>query len=78
MSNRPAIIAITASALPIARRIADAVGGVVQARATLGAEDCESFTETADHLRALFLAGTPIVGVCAAGILVRALAPVIL
>ncbi|MEO0672822.1 MAG: precorrin-3B C(17)-methyltransferase [Pseudomonadota bacterium] len=78
MSNRPAIIAITASALPIARRIADAVGGVVHARATLGAEDCESFSETADHLRALFLAGTPIVGVCAAGILVRALAPVIL
>jgi cobalt-precorrin 5A hydrolase / cobalt-factor III methyltransferase / precorrin-3B C17-methyltransferase len=32
---------------------------------------------TADHLRALFAAGTPIIGLCATGILVRALAPLI-
>jgi len=37
----------------------------------------EPFAETADHLRALFAAGTPIVGVCAAGILIRALAPLL-
>ena len=37
----------------------------------------ERFAETADHLRALFAAGTPIVGVCAAGILIRALAPLL-
>ena len=33
------------------------------------------FDETARHVRALFEAGRPIVGVCAAGILVRAVAP---
>jgi cobalt-precorrin 5A hydrolase/precorrin-3B C17-methyltransferase len=35
------------------------------------------FTATLDHLRALFQAGTPIIGVCAAGILIRALGPVL-
>ncbi|MBL8659629.1 MAG: precorrin-3B C(17)-methyltransferase [Rhodospirillales bacterium] len=37
----------------------------------------EVFAETAAHLRALFAAGTPIVGICAAGILIRALAPLL-
>jgi len=37
----------------------------------------EAFSDTLEHLRALFAAGTPIVGVCAAGILVRALAPLL-
>jgi cobalt-precorrin 5A hydrolase/precorrin-3B C17-methyltransferase len=35
------------------------------------------FGSTVDHLRALFRTGTPIVGVFAAGILVRALGPVL-
>ena len=35
------------------------------------------FTATLDHLRALFQAGTPIIGVCAAGILIRALGPIL-
>ncbi|CAN0592429.1 unnamed protein product, partial [Laminaria digitata] len=32
------------------------------------------FDDTGDHLRALFAAGTPVIGVCAAGILIRLLA----
>ncbi len=36
------------------------------------------FKSTADHLRELFVAGRPVVGICAAGILIRLLAPVIL
>ena len=36
------------------------------------------FTDTMGHLRDLFAAGTPIVGVCAAGILIRAVAPLLL
>ena len=35
------------------------------------------FTATLDHLRALFQAGTPIIGLCASGILIRALGPVL-
>lgn len=34
-----------------------------------------TFTRTASHLRALFESGAPILGLCAAGILIRALAP---
>ncbi len=37
----------------------------------------ETFTDIAPHLRRLFAAGVPIVGICAAGILVRALAPLL-
>lgn len=37
----------------------------------------EVFAEVAGHLRALFAEGTPIVGICAAGILIRALAPLL-
>ncbi|TAN60975.1 MAG: precorrin-3B C(17)-methyltransferase, partial [Magnetospirillum sp.] len=40
-------------------------------------EGDESFTDTMAHLRALFTAGTPIVGICAAGILIRAVAPLL-
>ncbi len=36
-----------------------------------------TFTDLASHLRALFAAGRPIVGVCAAGILIRMLAPLL-
>ncbi|MEM7671205.1 MAG: precorrin-3B C(17)-methyltransferase, partial [Pseudomonadota bacterium] len=34
----------------------------------------EHFT---DHIRDLFLAGRPIIGICASGILIRALAPIL-
>ena len=36
-----------------------------------------TFNDTAAHLRALFEAGRPIVGICAAGILIRILAPLL-
>lgn len=35
------------------------------------------FSDTMSHLRTLFAAGTPIVGICAAGILLRAIAPLL-
>ncbi|MBO0334171.1 precorrin-3B C(17)-methyltransferase [Sneathiella sp. CAU 1612] len=36
-----------------------------------------TFTQTATHLQELFRAGTPIIGICAAAILIRCLAPVL-
>ncbi|WP_202526245.1 precorrin-3B C(17)-methyltransferase [Sneathiella litorea] len=36
-----------------------------------------TFTQTAAHLQELFRAGTPIIGICAAAILIRCLAPVL-
>lgn len=66
--RKPVVFWFTASAEAVARRAAAAVGG--EALSPEGAG-------VAETLRGFFLAGRPIVGVCAAGVLIRALAPVI-
>jgi cobalt-precorrin 5A hydrolase/precorrin-3B C17-methyltransferase len=74
----PAIVALTARGFETARAIAGALPGAKThglARRIAGAD--VEFDNAGDHLRALFEAGAPVVGVCAAGILVRALAPVL-
>jgi cobalt-precorrin 5A hydrolase/precorrin-3B C17-methyltransferase len=76
--NRPAILALTRRGLGTARWIAaDLPGAEVLGRAGRADDADASFTDTVATLRALFAAGRPIVGVCAAGILVRALGPVL-
>ena len=74
--ERVALVAITAEGGTLARRIAAALGGaeVHGLRGRVGEADVR-FSETISHVRGLFEAGRPIVGVCAAGILVRAVAP---
>jgi cobalt-precorrin 5A hydrolase/precorrin-3B C17-methyltransferase len=72
----PAIIALTATAFDTARAIADVVPGAKThglAKRVTGAD--VTFDNAGDHLKGLFESGTPIIGVCAAGILVRTLAP---
>lgn len=75
-----AIIALTAGGLALARRIKQLLPGSrvhgLSSRTAQSDAD-ESFSDTADHLRALFAAGTPVVAVCAAGIVIRALAPML-
>ncbi|MEM7616295.1 MAG: precorrin-3B C(17)-methyltransferase, partial [Pseudomonadota bacterium] len=63
----PIILTITEGGQPTARTIAD----------LLGAEIHSPGSGVTDHIRALFAAGVPLVGVCAAGILIRALGPVL-
>ena len=75
-----AILCLTAAGEALAQRIAAAVGGTVHGREgrTGRAEAAPvAFDDTVGHLRALFAADTPIVGVCAAGILIRAVAPLL-
>ncbi len=73
-----AVIALTAGAAAMARRLQTILpGSRVHGLAGRVADADVVFAGAAEHLRALFLAGTPIVGVCAAGILVRALALVL-
>ena len=76
LSPRVAVVAITAEGSALARRIAAALGDaeVHGLRGRAGDADVR-FTETSRHLRALFEDGRPIAGVCAAGILVRSVAP---
>lgn len=76
---QPAIILVNPSGIDVARRLQAVLGGEIHGLAgRIAGDDCDlPFTETAPHLRALFQSGRPIIGICAAGILVRALAPLL-
>ena len=68
------VIVLEPSGLATGQKIVDALGGELHGLA--GRVDAgHSFSQTTDHLRQLFAAGETIVGVCAAGILLRCLAP---
>ncbi len=70
----PAIVTLTPSGAATARRIAEAMESAeVHGRGAAASQADVAFTDTGAHLRALFAAGRPIIGVCAAAILVRTL-----
>ena len=73
----PVVLCLNASGMPVARRIADHLGAPVHGRdgRVTGAD--ATFANALDHARDLFAAGVPIVGVCASGILIRAVAPLL-
>jgi cobalt-precorrin 5A hydrolase/precorrin-3B C17-methyltransferase len=75
----PAIVVLGRSALPTARRIQAACPGALvhglQTRLD-GETDC-SFAQLTEHLQALYARGTPIVALCAAGIVIRCIAPML-
>lgn len=75
--SAPAIIVLSSSALPLARRIRDAVGGAIHgAGRRLDAGDVDHvFDEARAHLRSLFAEGAPVVALMAAGATIRLLAP---
>ncbi len=81
--NKPVIVILSRSALPVAQQVAAVTGGAVHclsapgAMATDNAGIAQTFENAGEHIRALFAAGTPIVGVMAAGALIRILAPVL-
>lgn len=73
----PVIVVLTAGGLALARRLGPLLGAAVHGlRARVPAADA-TFDDTTATLQALYARGHPIVGICAAGILVRALAPVL-
>jgi len=73
-----AIVVLTAAALATARRL-KAILPEAELHGLAGrVDDAELvFTDTKAHLKALFAAGRPILGICAAGILIRAVAPLL-
>ncbi|MEM1049835.1 MAG: precorrin-3B C(17)-methyltransferase [Pseudomonadota bacterium] len=75
MGPCPAIVCLTASGSGLAKQIAAAIGGEVFGKAGRVGDDVHLFDGFSDHVADLFLAGRPIVGLCAAGILIRAVAP---
>ncbi len=73
-----AIVLLTEEGMPLARKLqATLSGGRIHGLAKRVAGADESFSDTADHLRTLFQENTTIVGICASGILVRTLAPLL-
>ncbi len=73
-----ALIALTPAAGQLARRLKAALGDAETHGRAGRVDDADiAFTDTAAHLRALFAAGRPIVAICATGVVIRALAPVL-
>lgn len=78
--SAPAIVLVGPSGLEVARRIAAALPGssLYGPASPMGEERAIApYRELAPTLRGLFAAGRPIVGLCASGILIRVLAPLL-
>jgi len=74
-----ALVALTPTGAALARKLAGKLPGA-KVHVLEGRDDGKSdisFTDTGGHLHRLFKAGTPIIGICAAGILIRCLAPLL-
>ncbi len=73
-----ALIALGAGGMDLARRLKPLLPESRIHGLAGRTEDADvTFSETMDHLRALFSDGVPIVALCAAGIVIRALAPLL-
>jgi len=73
----PVVMAVSGSGAAVARRVADALGVPVFGRAgRVGGAD-DSFPDALVFARECFAAGRPVIGVCASGILIRAVAPML-
>ena len=71
------VVAISQSGMDVARRISKALKAPVHGRAGRVKDADVEFENALDHTRDLFAAGQTVVGVCAAGILIRAVAPLL-
>lgn len=77
MAVTPVILALSTSGEPTAHAIAKAFGFAVHGREGRVLNADAFFANALDHTRDLFASGTPIVGVCASGILIRGVAPLL-
>ncbi|MFL5258306.1 MAG: precorrin-3B C(17)-methyltransferase [Hyphomicrobiales bacterium] len=72
----PAIVVLGPSAMPLARRLKSLLDGEIHGPKSLSDIDV-GMSGVTDGLRSLFADGRPIVGLCASGILIRAVAPLL-
>ena len=70
-TTTPSIVCLTADGAVIARRLGFELHGL---RGRVDGADI-TFDDTIEHLAELFIAGRPIIGICSAAILIRAVAP---
>ncbi|MDX8346780.1 precorrin-3B C(17)-methyltransferase [Cognatiyoonia sp. IB215446] len=77
MAVKPVVLALSRSGEVTAHRVAEALDARVHGREGRVDQADAFFPNALDHARDLFAAGVPIVGVCASGILIRAMAPLL-
>ncbi len=77
MALKPVVLALSRSGEGTAHRVAAALGAPVHGRAGRVERAALHFPDVLAHVRDLFAAGHPVIGVCAAGILIRAVAPLL-
>ncbi len=77
MAVEPVVICLSKSGEDVAHRIAAALGFQVHGRQGRVTTADAYFPDALDHVRGLFGAKVPVIGVCATGILVRAVAPLV-
>ncbi|MGL5875243.1 MAG: precorrin-3B C(17)-methyltransferase [Xenococcaceae cyanobacterium] len=74
----PAIIALNQNSVPLARQITSVLPDSIIYGLVNRTEDVDvNFSDFGDTLRELFAKKTPLIGICAAGILIRTLAPLL-
>ncbi|SEW38429.1 cobalt-precorrin 5A hydrolase / precorrin-3B C17-methyltransferase [Cognatiyoonia koreensis] len=77
MALKPVVLALSRSGEATAHRVAEVLGAQVHGRAERVDVAAVFFDNALDHVRDLFAARVPVVGVCASGILIRAVAPLL-
>lgn len=77
MAVAPALLALTSPGEALAHRLAPALRAPIHGLAGRVETADVFFDDTLDHIRTLFAAGTPVIGLCASGILIRAVAPLL-
>jgi len=77
MAVTPVVLALSRSGEDVAHKVAALLGAQVHGREGRVGKADAFFGNALDHARDLFAAGVPVVGVCASGILIRAVAPML-
>ncbi len=77
MAVEPVVICLNRAGETVARQVADLLGAQIHGREGRVDGADATFPNALEHVRDLFAAGVPVVGVCAAGILIRAVAPLL-
>ena len=73
--SRPVILCLSGAGLALARKLATRLDADIHCHAVRCPEAPHHFGKARAHIADLFCSGRPIIGVCAAGILIRAVAP---
>ena len=74
----PAVVVLSQNSVTVGRKITNVLAGAKLYGLVNRTHDVDiSFTNFGETLRELFAAGTPIIGICAAGILIRTSAPLL-